>query len=70
MRAALADLWSRAGYVRELQDSWTELLPLLRSSEWATARDLALVALASYRGREIAPVEESGDDEVSEETSE
>ncbi len=65
VRAALADLWSRAGTVKELKESWTELLPLLHSSQWAKARDLALVALASYRGKEVveeaASIEEETD---------
>jgi CRISPR-associated protein Cas8a1/Csx13 len=52
VRAALADLWSRAGTVRELQSGWQQILPLLREGQWRTARDLALVALASYQGRE------------------
>lgn len=50
IRAALADLWSRAGTNRELQQSWEAVIPLLRAEHWQTARDLALVALASYRG--------------------
>ncbi len=50
IRAALADLWSRAGPNRELQARWQEVLPLLRADTWQTARDLALVALASYQG--------------------
>lgn len=50
IRAALADLWSRAGSNKELQEHWEAVLPLLRPGHWKTARDLALVALASYRG--------------------
>lgn len=50
-RGALADLWSRAGANKELREHWQEILPLLKSSEWARVRDLALVALASYRGK-------------------
>ncbi|MFP2912090.1 type I-MYXAN CRISPR-associated Cas8a1/Cmx1, partial [Pyxidicoccus sp. 3LFB2] len=57
LRAALADLWSRAGTNRELQEHWKELLPLLRPEHWRTARDLALVALASYQGRGAEPSE-------------
>ncbi len=49
-RAALADLWSRAGSNKELKAHWEVILPLLRAEHWETARDLALVALASYRG--------------------
>lgn len=51
VRFTLADLWSRAGTVRELQEHWTVLLPLLGEARWQDARDLALVALASYKGR-------------------
>lgn len=50
IRAALADLWSRAGTVKELQAGWRTVLPLLRPERWQAARDLALVALASYQG--------------------
>ena len=50
-RAALADLWSRAGSNRQLQQGWQEILPLLHERNWMAARDLALVALASYQGR-------------------
>lgn len=50
-RAALADLWSRAGANKELREHWQEVLPLLKADEWMRARDLALVALASYRGK-------------------
>lgn len=52
IRAALADLWSRAGTVKPLQEGWKQVLPLLRAERWQTARDLALVALASYQREE------------------
>jgi CRISPR-associated protein Cas8a1/Csx13 len=55
IRAALADLWSRAGTNRELQERWREILPLLRPDKWQVARDLALVALASYAGERSSP---------------
>ncbi len=48
IRGALADLWSRGGANKELQESWREVVPLLRPERWQVARDLALVALASY----------------------
>ena len=52
IRHALADLWSRAGTVRELQgDGWHILQSLLRPDAWESARDLALIAMASYQGR-------------------
>lgn len=51
VRFALADLWSRAGTVKELRESWEQVLPLLRPAHWEAVRDLALVAMASYQGR-------------------
>lgn len=48
LRGALADLWSRAGKNAELEAHWTIILPLLRRDRWRLARDLALVAIASY----------------------
>lgn len=51
IRAALADLWSRGGSNPELRENWEEILPLLRPERWQEARDLALVALASYKGQ-------------------
>lgn len=51
IRAALANLWSLAGPNKELRNGWEQVLPLLRSDRWQAARDLALVALASYQGK-------------------
>jgi CRISPR-associated protein Cas8a1/Csx13 len=51
LRQTLTDFWSRSGTQPALQQGWGELLPLL-SHRWQEARDLALLALASYRGRE------------------
>jgi CRISPR-associated protein Cas8a1/Csx13 len=65
VRAALANLWSRAGLVKELQENWQVILPLLHSSQWATARDLALVALASYRGKGVE--DETSNEETTDE---
>jgi CRISPR-associated protein Cas8a1/Csx13 len=61
IRAALADLWSRAGSNAELRAHWQTILPLLRPASWQTARDLGLVALASYQGsrpEEVAETDE------------
>jgi hypothetical protein len=55
VRFALADLWSRAGTVKELQSGWQAVVSLLQDDNWQAARDLALVALASYEGRGTAP---------------
>jgi CRISPR-associated protein Cas8a1/Csx13 len=50
-RKALCDLFSRAGRNSVLQKQWAEVLPMLRTSNWQHARDLALLALCSYQGR-------------------
>jgi len=52
LRAAVCDLWSRAGANKVLQDSWNDVLPLLGPGRWEAARDLALLALASYKGKD------------------
>lgn len=56
VRHTLADLWSRAGTIRDLQgDGWHIVQPLLRPEAWGDARDLALIALASYQGKGDTP---------------
>ncbi len=55
VRAVLTDLWSRAGRNSELQSHWQEIIPLLRADQWQTARDLSLLALASYSRLESKP---------------
>jgi len=59
IRAALSDLWSRGGTNSVLQAHWEDILPLLRPDQWQTARDLGLIALASYKREGAAP----GDDD-------
>jgi CRISPR-associated protein Cas8a1/Csx13 len=49
-RFALMDLFSRGGNNRVLQDGWATVLPVVRR-DWQLARDLGLLALASYAGR-------------------
>lgn len=53
-RKAICDLFSRAGRNAVLQREWQEVLPMLRTSNWQHARDLALLALCSYQGRGTA----------------
>ena len=60
-RACITDLWARAGYLRTLQQSWVQILPFL-DRRWRAGRDLALLALASYRS-------EPSDDAEAAETS-
>ena len=52
LRHALADLWSRAGSNSVLRKAWPQVLPLLSGEKWQFTRDLALIALASYQGKE------------------
>lgn len=48
-RASFADLVSRGGPGnRPLQEAWSQMLPFLRDRRWQQARDLSLLALASY----------------------
>ncbi len=49
-RHALCDLFSRAGLNPVLQKEWEHILPMLSPQRWQLARDLALLALASYTG--------------------
>lgn len=51
LRFALTDLFSRGGNNSVLREGWTKVLPVMRS-DWQLARDLGLLALASYMGRE------------------
>lgn len=51
LREAVADFWARGGSgLRPLQEGWRDILPLLGEERWREARDLALLALASYKG--------------------
>lgn len=53
MRAAITDFWSRAeGTLPVLQHGWEEVLPLISGERWREARDLALLALASYKPKD------------------
>ncbi|MGP8051968.1 MAG: type I-MYXAN CRISPR-associated Cas8a1/Cmx1 [Desulfobaccales bacterium] len=51
LRAELADIFARGGLNQTLQEHWPKLLPLFTGSDWQRARDLALLALASYAGK-------------------
>ena len=69
LRHALADLWSRAGSNSVLRESWPHVLPLLSNEKWQLTRDLALIALASYQGKEQENIDLTQAEE-SEETEE
>ncbi len=65
LRAELADLFARGGINKNLQENWVEILPLFNGSDWQKAKDLALLALASYTGKGAEEVEKeaTGDEE-------
>jgi CRISPR-associated protein Cas8a1/Csx13 len=51
MREAVTDFWARAGgSLPELRDAWREIIPLF--DDWHLAKDLALLALASYAAKD------------------
>ncbi len=50
VRFALMDLFSRAGNIAALREGWQYVLPVIRR-DWRLARDLGLLALASYAGK-------------------
>jgi CRISPR-associated protein Cas8a1/Csx13 len=51
LREAVTDFWARAGGpLPELREAWREIIPLF--DDWRLAKDLALLALASYAGRD------------------
>lgn len=49
LRETVVDFWSRAGSIKELHDHWQEVLALLDDKNWRKGKDLALLALASYK---------------------
>ncbi|MEN9242440.1 MAG: type I-MYXAN CRISPR-associated Cas8a1/Cmx1 [Thermostichus sp. DG02_3_bins_51] len=52
-REFITDFWSRAGRLPTLQEHWNELMGLATDpKQWRKGRDLALLALASYKGKE------------------
>lgn len=64
MRAELADLFARGGLNKTLQRRWPELLPLFTGEDWQRAKDLALLALASYVGQGAETITEAANDDT------
>ncbi len=54
LRQELTDFWSRAGQLKSLQDGWDSVRIMFDKEHWARARDLALLALASYKRPELS----------------
>ncbi|EMO74307.1 CRISPR-associated protein Cas8a1/Csx13, TIGR03486 subtype, C-terminal domain protein [Leptospira kirschneri str. 200801925] len=48
-RETITDFWSRAGRIQELTDGWEKAMILLELENWKKGRDLALLALVSYK---------------------
>ncbi|MBH8562645.1 type I-MYXAN CRISPR-associated Cas8a1/Cmx1 [Nostoc sp. CENA67] len=54
-REFITDFWSRAGKIPTLQEHWEELMDFVMADKnWKKSRDLALLALASYKGKGIS----------------
>lgn len=52
-REFITDFWSRAGKLPTLQANWQDLMEfVMQDNQWKKPRDLALLALASYPGKE------------------
>lgn len=61
-REFITDFWSRAGRIPTLQEHWPVLMELITGQrDWKIGRDLALLALASYKGKGITDSEEDSD---------
>ncbi len=57
LRSEMADIFARGGINAVLQDEWRQVLPLMTGADWQRTRDLALLALASYAGKEATTIE-------------
>src|SRR5690606_20293802 len=62
-RHALTGLFARGGSQPSMHDRLPTILPLLRGEAWRRSRDLALLALWSYRGRGLEAGAEDMDEE-------
>jgi len=67
LRAELADLFVRGGLNKILKEHWETLLPLFTGEDWQRARDLALLALASYSGKGAEEIREISEEDTEDE---
>ena len=58
LRAELADFFSRGGINPVLQEDWKQVLGIMVQPDWQKARDLALLGLASYKGKGVKELQE------------
>jgi CRISPR-associated protein Cas8a1/Csx13 len=64
-RQSLCDLFGRAGINPVLKEHWASILPWLSSpTKWQLARDLSLLALASYTGTGVNELEPPDENET------
>ncbi|TBR56598.1 type I-MYXAN CRISPR-associated Cas8a1/Cmx1 [Westiellopsis prolifica IICB1] len=67
-REFITDFWSRAGKIPTLQEHWEELMEFVMADKnWKKSRDLALLALASYKGKGISNEDDADEDNLDEE---
>jgi len=57
LRAELADFFSRGGINPVLQEDWRQVLGIMVQPDWQKARDLALLGLASYKGKGVTELQ-------------
>lgn len=61
-REFMTDFWARAGKLPTLQQHWADLMQfVMREKQWKKARDLALLALASYSAKEKPETDDFAD---------
>lgn len=60
-RAALMEFWARGGGNAVLGGCWRSVIPMLTEGRWRLARDLTLLALASYMRHDAATPRTSED---------
>jgi CRISPR-associated protein Cas8a1/Csx13 len=67
-REFITDFWSRAGKIPTLQEHWEELMEFVMvDKNWKKSRDLALLALASYKGKGVSNTDDDDEDSSDEE---
>ncbi len=66
-REFITDFWSRAGRIPTLQNHWEDLMELVMDEkQWKKARDLALLALASYKGKGVTDSDNDAENGIDE----
>lgn len=64
-REFITDFWSRAGKIPTLQEHWEELMEFVMADKnWKKSRDLALLALASYKGKGVSHEDDADEDSL------